>query len=219
MIPKIIYQFWTDENEITPNRIESLKTLKRYTKCEVKLLHSNDISEYLVKEHPLHEGFKYLSAIQKSDYLRSYFMNFHGGGYADIKRYSEYNGWDKAFDDINKDERIDIIGDREIHGGSPINEYNQEPYLSQVLCNGCFICRPNTDFTREWFRRVEQKMDEKFLLLKEHPAKDPFGTNDDYPLRWAELQGEIFHKLLIEKYDSLKIKNTLNSGISFLNYR
>lgn len=146
-------------------------------------------------------------------------MNFHGGGYADIKRYSEYNGWDKAFDEINRDENIDIIGDREIYGGSPIREYNQEPYLSQVLCNGCFICRPDTDFTREWFRRVEQKMDEKLSLLKEHPAKDPFGTNDDYPLRWAELQGEIFHKLLVEKYDSVKIKNTLNSGITFNNYR
>ena len=62
-------------------------------------------------------------------------------------------------------------------------------------------------------------MDDKLSLLQEHTAKHPFGTNDGYPLRWAELQGEIFHKLLVEKYDSVKIKNTLNSGITFYNYR
>lgn len=219
MIPKIIYQFWTGENEITLNRMECLKTLVENTDCEIRLVTFKDIPTYILKEHPLHEGYRYLSMNHKSDYLRSYFMNFYGGGYADIKRYHKGNGWDRAFDEINRDENIDIIGDREIHGGSPIREYNKEPYLSQVLCNGCFICRPYTDFTREWFRRVEQKMDERLSLLRCHPAKDVFGINPDYPLRWAELQGEIFHKLLVEKYDSLKIKNTLNSGITFYNYR
>lgn len=55
------------------------------------------------------------------------------------------------------------------------------------------------------------KMDERYDCLKKYPATEPFGGKT-YKLRWAEIQGEIFHKLIIDMYDQEKIKNCLING-------
>lgn len=47
-----------------------------------------------------------MSNVHKSDYLRSYFMNFYGGGYADVKIYSQDNNWRACFGMMNADSRI-----------------------------------------------------------------------------------------------------------------
>jgi hypothetical protein len=57
-------------------------------------------------EYPLHPAFKYLSYVHKSDYLRSYFMHFYGGGYADIKKYSSNNNWKECFNLLNSNTDI-----------------------------------------------------------------------------------------------------------------
>ena len=44
-----------------------------------------NIDDYILKEYPLHPAFKYLTNIQKGDYMKAYMMNFYGGGYTDIK--------------------------------------------------------------------------------------------------------------------------------------
>lgn len=63
-------------------------------------------------------------------------------------------------------------------------------------------------------------MDERLFDLKNNPAKDVFGKTGNYPLRWGEMQAEIFQKLLIE-YDESKISNMLKHGrdYSIKNYR
>ena len=53
------------------------------------------LDKYILQEHPLHQSFNYLSETHKADYLRTYFMRFHGGGYSDIKKTS--GSWIDSF--------------------------------------------------------------------------------------------------------------------------
>ena len=57
----------------------------------VLLVTPDDLAAYVLPEHPLHEAYEGLSFVHRSDYLRCYFLNFHGGGYADIKPF--HTGW------------------------------------------------------------------------------------------------------------------------------
>jgi hypothetical protein len=58
-------------------------------------------------EFPLHPAFPYLSATHKADYMRTYIMHVHGGGYSDIK---EIRGsWVNGFESL-QDPEIWIVG-------------------------------------------------------------------------------------------------------------
>jgi len=63
-----------------------LEQLKKVTLCEVVLVTPHSLGKYLLDDHPLYPSFFYLSQTHKADYLRTYFMRFHGGGYTDIKQ-------------------------------------------------------------------------------------------------------------------------------------
>ena len=43
------------------------------------------LPRFVLKDHPLHPSFDKLSAIQKGDYLKGYFMHLYGGAYSDLK--------------------------------------------------------------------------------------------------------------------------------------
>jgi hypothetical protein len=90
-----IYCFWTGTNIMSQQRRECLEHVKSVTECNVNALFKEDIPKYILPEHPLHPGYEYLSETHKTDYLRTYFMNFYGGGYTDIKRQS--GSWRKSF--------------------------------------------------------------------------------------------------------------------------
>jgi hypothetical protein len=68
---------------------------------EVKVITPVLLPFFILPDHPLHEGFEYLSGVHKSDYLRSYLMNFYGGGYSDIKhiQYDYLPYFKQLFDD------------------------------------------------------------------------------------------------------------------------
>lgn len=42
---------------------------------------------FILPEYPLHKAFEFLSAVHKSDYLRSYLLYHYGGGYSDVKHF------------------------------------------------------------------------------------------------------------------------------------
>ena len=84
-----IYVFWTGNNQMSENRNECLKELIKVSKCNVILVKPEMLNKYILDEHPLHPSFNYLSETHKADYLRTYFMRFHGGGYSDIKKTTE----------------------------------------------------------------------------------------------------------------------------------
>ena len=156
-INRKIYAFWLngDESTLTPNRKAGLETMRINFGVPVELVTANTLSRYILPAAPLHEGFKYLSKIHQSDYLRCYFMHFYGGGYSDIKFYGQNTNWNKCFDMFGANSDLYVVGKKEIKGGSPYKEWKyDEKEIEKLLANGWFICRPQTAFTTQWYESM-----------------------------------------------------------------
>ena len=177
---KTIYVFWTEANELTPRRKNNLQILKDNCGVELKFLDHNTIQDYELPEHKFHKAYKYLSATAKSDYCRSYFMNFYGGAYCDIKRAE----WDW-------------------------NPYLMLESWHQLIGAGAMICKSKTPLTEYWFKSMTDILDNKHEQLKNNPAahvRDRLnwtGTNSSYPLRWAEIGPETFFKSCFKYKDNV----------------
>jgi len=201
---------------MTPNRIAGLATMHEFIGVPVELLDHDGIMSRILPGHPLHEGYQYLSCVHKSDYLRSYFMHFYGGGYGDIKFFKDGGNWIKCFDAMDADEDIWAIGVREIIRGTPIKDYKNYVDIKQLLGCGWFICRPQTPFTEKWYAAVQKKMDELLPVLKKHPAdpRNPRHGGAGYPVRWSELHGAIFHRIIHDVPERHK-RNILQTGVDW----
>ena len=221
-VDRVIYIFWTGDNEITPNRLEGIKSLEKVCGVEVKLVTPKNLQEYIKKDDPLPEAYQYLSLNHRSDYLRSYFMYHYGGGYADIKKY--YKSWVSAFDKLDWSDAY-VIGYPEVGFWGAANQdvdnhnlkidlWNHWRYL---IGNGAFICRAHTKMAAEWHTIVKNRLISYTEQLREHPAKDFFGQNQDYPLSWASMQGDVFHPFCLKYHDRLLKDKALRP--SFENYR
>lgn len=192
--PKRIFCFWTGNNEITPNRKESLKTIENYT-----LITPQNLNNYILKSNPLHEAYQYLSETHKSDYLRTYFMHFYGGGYTDIKR--QTGSWLSSFDKLLENKEMYAIGYREVneHGISIVNEAYKS-HWQELIGNGCYIFRPYTDFTKKWYETMLSILDQNLDVLRNNPARHPRDCIEhfqwtSYPIRWSQILGDIFHPI------------------------
>ncbi len=199
---KTLYVFWTEANDLTPRRKNNLQIIKDRCGVELKFLSYNDIPEYELPDHKFHEAYQYLSATAKSDYLRSYFMNFYGGAYCDIKR-AEWN-WNPYFDQLTDSDHW-IMGYPLPQGNfhaAPEDPDHDIMFQSwnQLIGAGAMICKPRTLLTEYWFEIMTGILDSKFEQLKNNPAehvRDRLnwpGTNSNYPLRWAEIGPETFFK-------------------------
>ena len=166
-----LYCFWTGNNKMSETRKKCFDSLKN-TKFNVILVTQDNINTYILPDHPLHSGYVYLSENHKSDYLRSYFMNFYGGGYCDIKLC--INSWIPSYEKLLYGNAI-AIGYEEVENIAQSNNF---------IGNCSFICKPHTDFTKEWYNEMINCMDEKYEKLQQYPSRKP----DDYQYP------EIFHK-------------------------
>ena len=198
---KILYQFWTGANEMTPNRVNGLKSSAENIRVPCKLVTRDNLADYLLPDHPLHECYEHLSDTHKADYLRCYFMHFHGGGYADIKSYGPENNFDAAFGMLESDPGIDIVGEPEIPGGAAFATYNADRrILGRLVSNGFYVCRKGTEFTSLWYGKMMRYMDVMRLQLRRHPATTPVG-GAGYPIPWTYLLGVNFHHTCKEVTD------------------
>ncbi len=221
-VNRVIYVFWTGDNEITPNRLRGIKSLEQVSGVKVQLITSKNLPEYIVANDPLPDAYQYLSLNHRSDFLRGYFMYHYGGGYADIKTF--YQSWLPAFDKLDRSNAY-VIGYPEVGwigvaNRSVANEHLKHDlavYWSLLLGNGAFICRPHMRFTAEWYSSSRRRLLENAEALRKHPARDVFGTNDDYPLAWESMQGGIFHPFCLKYHDRLLKDKALMP--SFENYR
>jgi glycosyltransferase involved in cell wall biosynthesis len=208
-----IYCFWFGD-AMSKNRKDSLENLKKISGCNIVLVTKDNLDEYILPEHPLHESFKYLSSVHKADYLRTYFMRFHGGGYSDLKRTT--GSWIEAFRKLYNSKKW-IIGYKEIPGGVAYKKYENK--WQELLGNGAYICKKDTEFVKEWYSEMIKLLDEKLVLLRKNPAKtnrDSFESGSGYPIEWNEMLGRIFHKVLY-KYKNYSL-NTLPISI-FTSYK
>jgi hypothetical protein len=210
MVDKRIYCFWVGNNniEMNENRKTGLASLYVNSKCDVILVDNDNLHTFILEDHPLHEGFQYLSDVHKADYLRTYFMHHYGGGYTDIKPCSW--DWNPYFDQLNNDSNAFGIGAPEDEGELSVTP-KQRPWLGQhwdkLMTNDLYIFKANTQFTQKWYNKLLEIMDQKLQLLKQHPAKNSREAADtfitEYPIQWGEILLEVFHPLCYEYTDRL----------------
>ena len=211
---KDIYCFWTGTNEMSKQRTDCLDQLRKVSECNVILVTPENLNTYILKDHPLHDGYQYLSETHKSDYLRTYFMRFYGGGYSDIKKTTR--SWISSFNKLYNSTKW-IIGYMELSDGVANRELVY--YWKELIGNCAYICKPNTLLVVEWYDKMIKLMDEKYQKLKENPSKFPQDCHENgtgYPIEWNELLGRIFHRILYKYKDN--VINTLPIPI-FTNYR
>jgi hypothetical protein len=175
-----------------------LENLREVSECNVLLITPENLDHYILPEHPLHPAYPYLSETHKADYLRTYFMHFHGGGYSDIKKTP--NSWKQAFGDIQQNPNVYINGCRERNPGD-IAAPGLEDHYSVLVGNCSYIVRPNTPFTKEWYTSMMTLLDSKLDDLILHPSTYPQDKREDgngYPIEWNEMLGRIFHRVLMD---------------------
>jgi len=194
-------------------REKCLANLIEISKCNVVLVTKDNLNKYILPDHPLHPAYFFLSETHKADFLRTYFMNFHGGGYSDIKRTT--GSWIPAFESLRTSDKW-MCGYAEIPGGVAYAPHHNK--WRELIGNGAYIAKSQTPLTQEWYAAMMALLDTKFEQLKLNPAKGPqdCAPGSGYPIEWNEMLGRIFHKVAYKYKDNLL--NTLPISI-FHNYR
>ena len=208
-VDKVIYCFWTGENEMSDNRRKGYESLVENSGVEVKLITPKNLEAYILPEHPLHSAYDNLSLVHKSDYLRCYFMHFYGGGYSDIK--PNYNNWERSFDNIIAENKW-LLGYSELDGtgtgrGQGIIDNDLQYYYKSCIGTGGFICRSNTRFTTEWYMELLKRMDRHQEELQKFPG-DIKGRNFGYPIGLLVILSQIFAPLCLKFKDQLIYDDT-----------
>ena len=195
-----LYCFWM--GEMTEQRKYALQTLSQ-TGLQVILIHPDNLQDYLVE--PLHEGYPYLSDAHKADYLRIYFMHYHGGGFADMKPISD--DWTAATDAFYLDRYAWILGYQEseygcaIIKGNPTMTQMLQDHWYELIGNGAYVCKPRTPFTTDLYREMIQKITVHLDQLKQYPAKEPqqvYSSQYPYPFESTDLRSQLFHPLVYQ---------------------
>ena len=209
MLQRNLYSFWVGHNNLVmnQNRINGLESIKNNSNVNFILINNENLPDYILEGHPLHQGFNYLSDVHKADYLRTYFMHHYGGGYTDIKPCSW--DWNTYFDQLENSDAFGI-GAPEDEGELSVT-LKQRAWLGKhwdkLVSNDLYIFKPNTEFTTKWYNKLLEIMDIKFNNLQKFPAKNSREAADTiatrYPIEWGEILLEIFHPLCYEYTDKL----------------
>ena len=110
-VPRIIWCVWSGTNEMSPNRLKAMESIRRATPgVEVRLVTKDNLEEYIVTGHPLHPSYSDLSDVHRSDYLQAYLLHHHGGGYTGVKQHP--TSWLPAFERMEDDADAWVVGYR-----------------------------------------------------------------------------------------------------------
>lgn len=227
-----IFTFWTGATPINSGRSRALETIHRTGLQHVHVA-GEDVRAWETTETPFHPAFKFLSEVHKADYLRCYFMHFHGGGYTDIKFHSE--SWNDVIDATLRRPWLVGAGYREVRGGTPYLEnhvidgrryilsHGTSYYQARVMTNamrgarylmignGAFFFKPNSWFTRYWYGELCRRLDLLMPTLVTSPpqhARDRLGgltgfPYAGYPVPWSFLLGDILGPLSLLSFPAL----------------
>lgn len=211
---RVLYCFWTGPNKISSSRSEALRSMGN-SGLEVVLVTEKNLGHFLLPQAPLHPQYHCLSYIHRADYLRTYFMNFHGGAYSDIKFIER--SWLDALDRLLGSDKFGIgyreVGVRGVAFTRKVNYIKLVFGWRRLLGNGAYIFKAHSVFTQLWYERMITEMDTLSEELKLNPAMSAedfrgkaHGTppcKSSYPLRWSQLLGCIFHPLCLDYHDRL----------------
>lgn len=224
---KVIFSAWMGPGEMSPARTNALLSLFQNTACANVHITRDTVQDWVHPNFPIHPLFGLLSAVHQCDYLRCYLLHVYGGGYADIK-YTQKK-WIDFFELLARSPAFGI-GYTEIgpHGVARVGgalELEMMENYQEIIGVCAIIFRPRTDFTTEWFRRLNVLIDGKRDLLIQHPARHPQdrlgalfqdGSISEYPFRWTEVGGDVFHPLV---YENRRFILHADMAPSFENYR
>lgn len=200
-VPRRIFCFWTGPNPLTPNRQRNLASIRSLNPdIEVILVSPTELGEWVLPDHRLHPSYEHLSLIHRADYLSAYLLNFHGGGYADIKRAT--SAWRGAFDRIDTSDSW-MAGYRvpvRLMGTNHPNERLEKAmrrYSETRLGQCAYIARPQTPLTKEWWRAINLALDDAAPALEANPG-NPRGDNPGYPLMLNAILAQILDPLQVK---------------------
>lgn len=219
-VPKVVFICWFAGYQLnyeimSINRHKAFKSLVENIGVPVILITLKNYNYFIKKNHPIHHSFNLLSGVHKSDYMRAYLLNHYGGGYHDIKYRQE--SWKDCWGDWLFDDNIWIYGRRENNKraiGYPPQSSHIREYYDKLVTMGWIICKPNTKYTNILLQKIEDILTKKHLELVLHPGfkssgyyhENPFqmAEENNYPLRWLEIMGEISHPLMLEFIYNIK---------------
>lgn len=205
-VPTVVYAFWLGPSPMSDRRLASLRNIKSTLGVPFVLVTDETVGEYLVDGHPLHPAYPHLSDGHRSDYLRTYFMHHHGGGYTDVK--APTSAWVEAFETIQGQPGKWALGYREVTSNYvpdlPRNlGRDLKRHYRAVFGPSAFIVRPRTSLTSEWYREMLSRMDYFAGGLAESPGADFYAPAPGYPIRWTELLGDVLQPLCLKYQDRL----------------
>lgn len=173
-VPRRLFLFWTGENEPNANRTESIQNIRRLQgDLEVILITPANLDQWLIPGHPLHDAYRGLSLVHRSDYLRSYFMFHHGGGYSDIKAHSAQ--WSPVYDALDRQPDLAMMGYRELAAeftASPAGEVGRAARRNYYRVPGqcAFIFRRRSALAGQWHASVNRLLDAKLEAVVANPG-------------------------------------------------
>ena len=178
-VSRVVYQVWMG-GSMSADRRACFEQGVRSIPVPVRLVTEDNLHEFVVREHPLHPAYRYLIPAHKADYLRVYIPHFHGGGYADIKWYTADNNWSQAFDILDHDPGVDVVGTRDDNVGGANPAYAR-PSIARDILVVCFMAlRANTEFTTTWLGAAEA-----YLSVMQHRLERSATGLEPYPIPWV----------------------------------
>jgi hypothetical protein len=208
-----IFCAWTGTNSMSAQRIQALWSIYSNTRCPVVFVNRQSLKCWEKTDSPFHPGYEYLSDTHKSDYLRCYLMHHFGGGWTDVKHTTA--DWRPLFAELRRSSAL-ALGYQELADGiphldNPLGDELRKHHLKNIgLC--AFIYKRYSNITYDWYRQVHVLMDHCFEELRANPAtqpqevlgmKLPNNTHSNYPLRWAQILGEILHPITFRNKEKL----------------
>ena len=211
-----VFAFWLGPYEMSPARTAAVKSIFRDTRTPVCFITDSSLKSWELSDSPFHEALRYLSEVHRADYLRCYLMHHYGGGYTDIKPVLQ--PWRPHFDELMNSDAL-ALGYAEISPAAVAQLPGElgdqlRIHYAELIGYCSMVFKRKSALTQEWFDLTNQKLDAMLPLLQAHPAQHPMdqlgvtlpnGVVSDYPLRWTELGGNIFHPVIL-KYRNFVLK-------------
>lgn len=205
--PRRIFCLWTGDNPMSANRRRALESIRMLNApdVEVVLITPHNVAEWVVPGHPLHPAYADLALIHRADYLRTYLMHHHGGGYTDVK--DARTSWAPFVESLNAGPNAWLLGYPELSyrflaPSSPPLRRQLQIHHSRLLGNGAYIVKPRTPFTAKWLHEAERRLDLWRSDLHDVPG-DVYSGPEGYPVPFYGLLGEIFHPLCLRYHTRL----------------
>lgn len=213
-VPRIVWCIWSGTNEMSPNRLRGLESIRRFNAdSEVILVTPDNLADFVVPSAPLHPIYENLSLVHRSDYLRGYLLHHHGGAYADIK--VQRSSIAEAVDELNTNPELWFVGAPKPQvppriGGEPRVERDSRIQFRRTPSGASYAARAGTPLTASWRAEVERRCDYFLSLVSRYPG-ETWGllhgniTHTQYPIRWNELQAEVLDPICMKYGEHLRL--------------